>query len=282
MLARRVGLECRRLGGEPPEKPTLACTDNVPLSLPGRFVQPQRMSARTSRLSIQEEFKKLHEETLRHFGMGSADPLDLPESDPRNELVVDPADDANKPAAPGPSLVGPSAIESEVACSPLLTSKTPVCAATTRKGQPCRANVLPGDHLCAFHHPRNATAFTDGRAAGGRRSPYVMPAEADPDLTSIAVSLYSQAGIQASLEAIMRMILLGRIPPSHAGILIRCFSVATRNLHSCNDVVRTRDAATYRDRVNAALRAAGLIERDLQQSGPESGNARTAEPGETG
>lgn len=229
------------------------------------------MSARNSRPSIQEEFKKLHEETLRHFGIGSADPLTFTENDGHAQRAVDPVGDANKAASPGRALVAPSAAEPEVACSPLLTSENSICAATTRKGQPCRANVLPGERFCAFHHPRNAPAFADGRAAGGRRSPYVMPTEADPDLTSIAVSLYSQAGIQASLEAIMRMILLGRIPSAHAAMLLRCFTVATRNLHGANDVVRTRDVSFYRERVNAALLAAGLIERDLQQASAEPG-----------
>lgn len=271
-LARGIGLECMRQDGEPPEKPGPQVDDNPPFSLAATSANLERMSGKKSQLSIEEEVKKLHEETLRHFGLGPAESPEPPQVDPQGPGVASPGDQVNKSESTGQSLVLPSDVESGITCSHLLTGEISVCGATTRSGRPCRANVRAGEGFCAFHHPRAARAVSEGRAAGGRRSPYVMPAQADPDLSSIGLTLYSQSGIQASLEAIMRMILLGRIPASHAGILIRCFNVATRNLHSSNNVVRARDAAAYRHRVNEVLRAAGLIERDLQQPSTESGS----------
>jgi hypothetical protein len=177
---------------------------------------------------------------------------------PASSRQQHPASEAVEPA-PAEQQLPPS--ESEESCSNLLTaSKKEKCAATNKSGNPCGSYRSPGSEFCPFHRPEYAARMQEARIEGGRRSPYQLPDQIDPDIWNVDFSLYSRGGLQASMEAVMRLLILGRIPTRHASILMRFFDAAIRNLHG----VETLAGPDYADSIGTLMLASGLIERDLE------------------
>lgn len=222
-----------------------------------------------SHATIEQEFLALQAETIRYLGLESALPDDFDISNASHRAILLGLLDRScsgllpEPANQLPDPVAAPDAESDETCSNLLTGSKSKCAATNRHGQPCGAYQSPGSPFCPFHRPEYAETMAAARTAGGRRSPYKIPDEVDPDLLSVDLHLYTRGAIQASLEAVMRLIVLGRIPPAYAHLLFRGFQVATQNLNRENGIPG-QQREYYEPRVERILRTSGLIERDLK------------------
>jgi hypothetical protein len=66
----------------------------------------------------------------------------------------------------------------------------PLCKATTRTDQPCKARVRPGSDYCPFHCPELAEQRAAGRRSGGKerskRTAVLPPGTPDLPLQSVA------------------------------------------------------------------------------------------------
>ena len=150
--------------------------------------------------------------------------------------------------------------EPETTCSDLLASEKRKCLASKKDGTPCRAKPLPSGEYCVFHAPAYAERFQEGREQGARRrETYKLPDQVDDDIWNVDFSLDTRAGVQGSMEAVMRMLVLGRLPTRHASILMRFFDAAIRNLHG----VDTLKTIEYVNTLQDFMLISGLIERDL-------------------
>lgn len=219
--------------------------------------------------TIEEEFLALQAECIRDLGLESSLPDDFDVANASHRaILLDLLAQTSSNLRPEPVNLLPEpvaapGVESDKTCSNLLTGPKSRCAATNRHGQPCGAYQSPGSPYCPFHRPEYAETMAAARTAGGQRSPYKLPDEVDPDLLNVDLHLYTRGAIQASLEAVMRLIVLGRIPPAYANLLFRGFQVATQNLNR-QTAIPGHQREYYEPRVERILRTAGLIERDLK------------------
>jgi hypothetical protein len=199
-------------------------------------------------------------------------PAPLPPRDRSQQL---PHAEAVTPLAASQQLPPP---ESDESSSNLLTGQNKkTCAATNKKGKPCGAYRSPGSEFCPFHRPEYQEKIQEGRAEGGRRTPYQLPEYVDDDIWNVDFSLYTRAGLQASMEAVMRMLILGRLPTRHASILMRFFDAAIRNLHGTD----TLAGANFGDTLQDFMRTSGLIERDLDDQALRERVQRIGDAGAT-
>jgi hypothetical protein len=109
---------------------------------------------------------------------------------------------------------------------PPRTHARPCCSALTRAGIPCRFPPRIGTSYCINHDPSSdpreaaiRAGFASGRA---RRS----PAE---HLLDAAFSLSDRAGVQALIDATLRLVIARRIPPATVDQVFRGCALAIRN-----------------------------------------------------
>jgi len=142
---------------------------------------------------------------------------------------------------------------------------TSYCSATARSGEPCQFPARRGSSLCINHDPAYATRQRRNTLKGAAAS--VASRQSTP-IRLDAVDLSTRAGVQAVLDAVIRLELLGRIPSGRARNLIRALSLATRNFDPPSLTQRqygypVNHASAYRDsraaidrRLEAACREA--------------------------
>jgi hypothetical protein len=115
-----------------------------------------------------------------------------------------------------------------------------------------------------MHDPDRADAMDDARRRGGRHRPtYKLSESIEANFARVDLALDTPLGLQASLEAVMRMVMLGRIPRTHATLLMRFFEVAVRTLPR----LPYASSATRRDyfeQMSEILFASDLIEDHLE------------------
>lgn len=141
---------------------------------------------------------------------------------------------------------------------------TPHCAATNRKGDPCKAYPSLGTSFCLMHNPERAEYVSENRRQGGRhRAPYRFHPETETNFDAIELNLFHPADFQASLEAILRMVLLGRIPARNAAIVMRFFEVAARTFPHLKGQRTEKNYEIYGQQVARLLHSADLIEDHL-------------------
>lgn len=116
----------------------------------------------------------------------------------------------------------------------LRTHDRPRCSALTRKGIPCRFPPLKGTSFCLNHDPsadpRDA-AVRAGLASGrARRS----PAE---HLLEAAFSLSDRAGVQALIDATLRLAIARRLPTTTVDQVFRGCALAIRNFDAATETL---------------------------------------------
>ncbi len=103
------------------------------------------------------------------------------------------------------------------------THARPRCSGTTRKGFPCRFPPRVGTNFCINHDPGADLREAAVRArAAARRS----PAE---HLLDAAFSLSDRAGVQALIDATLRLAIARRIPATTVAQIFRGCALAIRN-----------------------------------------------------
>jgi hypothetical protein len=131
---------------------------------------------------------------------------------------------ASQPGSPRSS---PPA-ESEVAQN--TTSSRRFCfAVRDDDGGPCQAPPRSESHYCIFHDPdydrqHLANARLGGEASGRARQP-IRPWD-------VLLYVGNAEGVQAVLDNVVRLELLGRISPARSRNILRALSVASRNVQS--------------------------------------------------
>lgn len=109
----------------------------------------------------------------------------------------------------------------------------PRCHALTRKGLPCRFPARKGTGFCINHEPgadtRNAAARASAAAAARR-----IPAE---HLLDAAFSLSDRAGVQALLDATLRLAIARRIPATTVDQVFRGCALAIRNFDAAPETL---------------------------------------------
>jgi hypothetical protein len=123
------------------------------------------------------------------------------------------------------------------------------CTALTKDGTPCRVASRHGASHCLNHDPgyheeQRANAAAAGRASGAARR------QLEPvDLGF--VNLTNRTGIQALLDALLRLELLGKLPSARSRMVVRLLSLAIRNfdtaarMHHLDAQVATHDTNAY-------------------------------------
>lgn len=101
-----------------------------------------------------------------------------------------------------------------------------MCHALAANGKPCEASARFGSHFCIFHDEEYKEEQLENSVAGGLASGV---ARKPLPLSEIQLDFSSREGIQASLEAVARLELIGRVSASRARDLIRLLSIASRN-----------------------------------------------------
>src|SRR5688572_33130195 len=101
------------------------------------------------------------------------------------------------------------------------------CHSLAADGNPCAASARFGSHFCIFHDPEYqeeqlANSQAAGYASGVARKP--LP------LGPIELAFSTRDAIQASLAAVARSELIGRISAARARDIIRVLSIASRDL----------------------------------------------------
>lgn len=158
----------------------------------------------------------------------------------------------------------------------------PACQAFKDDGSPCKFSA-PVDHeYCRNHDPniseeeRREAAARAGRASGVARQP--LPVQA------VDLDFSTRAGVQAALEVITRMELLGRITPVRSRNILRALTLAHRNFDKARFVPGTgerflHNQREYRDSRQALIRniahiAEEAAARDAEQAPSPPSNSR--------
>jgi hypothetical protein len=189
---------------------------------------------------------------------------------------------ATPPPPPAAGTLQVNASESENTCSDLLAGQNKKsCAATNKKGNPCGAHPCPGSDFCPFHRPEYAEQMQESRIEGGRRRAiYQAPDIIENNLAFINLGLENPSGLQGAIEGIMRLILLGRIPPRHASILMRYLNGAIRNYPNIRKTP-SPDGEEFYQVVHDLCLYSGLIERDLDDQALRERVQRIGDAGAT-
>ena len=125
-----------------------------------------------------------------------------------------------------------------------------ICHADTRGGPSCRFAARSGRPWCVVHDPtaaaqRSANAANAGRASGiSRRS----TSQARIDLNDVNIHLTTRGEIQATLDLVIRLELLGRISPVRSRNILRALAIAARNFdRPARAATRTTHGASQQD-----------------------------------
>ena len=110
------------------------------------------------------------------------------------------------------------------------------CRADKSSGDPCQAYPTRSSEFCFFHDPSARLARSEAQAAGGRaRRRSVMD-----DIYKIGFSLYTPGGIQAAIEHIFRLQLIGAISDRQVASMVKVLRLGvanSRNVSEHGDVV---------------------------------------------
>jgi len=123
------------------------------------------------------------------------------------------------------------------------------CTALTKDGTPCRVASLRGASHCLNHDPGYQEEQQANSAAGGRASGVARRHLEPVDLGF--VNLTNRTAIQALLDALLRLELLGKLPTARSRMLVRILSLAIRNfdtaarMHHLDAQVATHDTNAY-------------------------------------
>ena len=132
--------------------------------------------------------------------------------------------------------------ESAEVSSGLFNRPPNACIAANAAGGPCGAYKRLGTDYCAAHDPDYVEEMRLNRTKGGRtlrrRSPVYLP----PDFRDLDFNLLDSSSMQGTIDATMRMVLLGYIPPAHANSIMRLLNGAIRNLQLIKQEERERRA----------------------------------------
>ena len=103
------------------------------------------------------------------------------------------------------------------------------CTAFTNRGAGCLANALHGSPYCLHHEPAKVEARRQNAAAGGRASGH---ARRQPGpIPTAGIDLSDRAGIQAAVDAVVPLELVGRISQSRSRNILRALAIAARNFN---------------------------------------------------
>ncbi|GMV85453.1 MAG: hypothetical protein AMXMBFR80_13090 [Dehalococcoidia bacterium] len=111
------------------------------------------------------------------------------------------------------------------------THPRPRCSALTRKGFPCRFPPRIGTTFCINHEPGADPREAAIRArAASRRSPH-------EHLLDAAFSLSDRAGVQALIDATLRLAIARRIPTATVDQVFRGCALAIRNFDAATETL---------------------------------------------
>jgi hypothetical protein len=123
------------------------------------------------------------------------------------------------------------------------------CAACTKDGTPCGAPALRGASHCLSHDPGYREEHQANAAAGGRASGIARRHLEPVDLGF--VNLTNRTSIQALLDSLLRLELLGKLPTARSRVIVRVLSLAIRNfdtaarMHHLDAQVASHDTNAY-------------------------------------
>jgi len=123
------------------------------------------------------------------------------------------------------------------------------CTALTKVGTPCGAPARRASGLCVNHDSGYREEHQANAAAGGRASGIARRQLEPVDLGF--VNLTNRTAIQALLDSLLRLELLGKLPPARSRMLVRILSLAIRNfdtaarMHHLDARVATHDPNAY-------------------------------------
>lgn len=100
------------------------------------------------------------------------------------------------------------------------------CAATTRRGQPCRFPARKDTDLCINHEPGARTADASRRAASASAA---IRNSSSADLLRSAMALTDRPSIQAVIDTVIRLQFAGRISDTRARTILRGCQLAIQN-----------------------------------------------------
>jgi hypothetical protein len=145
--------------------------------------------------------------------------------------------------------------------------RAPHCTATTKSGETCRATPRAESGLCINHDPDYAGQQRENVRNGGIASGAARRLFLD-DTSNFTLS--DRASVQAVIDAILRLELAGKIPPSRSRVVVRLLSLAVRNFDRprregyYDAVVATHDPQTYAERRQALDTHLGDIVQGLE------------------
>lgn len=142
-------------------------------------------------------------------------------------------------------------------------------AISRRTGEICLFPARTEHAFCINHDPeyqaiQRHNARTAGHASARARSPI--------DIESLCLWIGDRAGIQAALDTVIRLELLGRISPARSRNVLRALAIAARNFDDPRRPTQpfdTSDYGSYRENIDDGLTHA-LEEAALRDSRPIS------------
>jgi hypothetical protein len=128
------------------------------------------------------------------------------------------------------------------------------CHATSRRtGEICGFPARSEHAFCINHDPEYQAIQRQNSSAGGHNS---GASRRSLSVHSLNVWLGDRAGIQAALDTVVRLELLGRISPARSRNIIRALAIAARNFDDPRRPRRDYDAegyGSYREILDADL-----------------------------
>ncbi len=133
-------------------------------------------------------------------------------------------------------------------------SEIATCWGITNLGRPCNFPPRRGTNYCLNHEPGADTVANATRAARAA----AIKRTSSAHLITAVIALDNREGIQATLDAVVRLNLAGRLPDRRAEILIRACATAARNFDRATEsldgpVPQSHNGQRYVARVKALL-----------------------------
>ena len=155
--------------------------------------------------------------------------------------------------------------ESDLPCSPLLTSTSPrLCAGIRANGERCRARASATHDFCSFHRGDLQEAFHAGRVRGGLQRRFELTALDEQAASRLSLGLDSRGGIQAGLDNLLRLVFAGKVSPKYIAAVTRIYATALRNIEHTGAGTEDHTFAAYpaalaaNHRLHAEVEAAAL------------------------
>ena len=115
-------------------------------------------------------------------------------------------------------------------------------AVARRTGDPCLFPARSSHAYCINHDPEYRLRQRENTRKGGLASALTRSAA---DSASLRLWIGDRAGIQAALDAVIRLELHGRISPARSRNVLRALAIAARNFNDPNRPVEPYDADDY-------------------------------------